>query len=128
MLLSLVVLFSPGSAVPSAPSHTDKVVHVGVFLVLAVTARGAGAPGGAVLATLVAYAVGSEVLQALLPMNRGGGWADALTDVIGAAAGLVLVQLARRFEQHGVRARARVRARPAAAQSGAPGTAGPTRR
>ena len=72
VLLSLVVLFLPASGVPSSPPGTDKVVHLLLFAVLAVTARTAGWRAAPVLAGLLGYAALSEVLQALLPLGRSG--------------------------------------------------------
>lgn len=126
LLLSLVVLFSPGSTVPSAPVSSDKVIHLVLFAVLAVAARGVGASARTVLLALVVYAGVSEVAQAALPIHRDGGWGDALTDVAGAVVGLAVVRAAGP-RLAGVRP-ARLRSRPGAAPSDAPGTAGPTHR
>jgi hypothetical protein len=70
----------------------DKVVHAGLFLLLAGTAAlrfGAGVP---VLVLVLAYAVGSELVQAgLLAQRSGDGW-DVLADAAGALAGWLLVR------------------------------------
>lgn len=96
LVLSVVVLFSPGSTVPAAPSHTDKVIHLLLFGALAVTARWAGGGAGRVLGWLAVYAVASELAQAVVPIGRAGGVADALTDVVGAVLGVALVEGVRR--------------------------------
>ncbi|TCK24966.1 VanZ family protein [Pseudonocardia endophytica] len=93
VLLSLVVLFTPESGVPTAPAGTDKVVHLLLFALLAFTGRRAGMHWAALLAGLVAYAGVSEVLQATLPIGRDGDLGDALTDVTGAAFGLAAFAL-----------------------------------
>lgn len=88
VLLSLAVLFTPESGVPTAPPGTDKVVHLLLFALLAITGRFAGLRTPWLLTGLVAYAGLSEVLQAVLPIGRTGGVADALTDMTGAGLGL----------------------------------------
>ena len=55
VLLSLVVLFTPGSEVPPAPYGVDKLVHAGLFAGLAVTGRWAVLPGRPLAAGLAAY-------------------------------------------------------------------------
>lgn len=95
-LLSLVVLFTPASGVPTAPAGTDKVVHLLVFALLAWTGRTAGLRPWPLLAGLVAYAAASEAAQALLPIGRSGDVVDGLTDVAGAVLGLGLYLLAHR--------------------------------
>ncbi|PRY42402.1 VanZ family protein [Umezawaea tangerina] len=91
MSLSVIVLFTPESGVPSSPPGTDKVVHCLLFALLAVTGlrAAAGWPRPRwVLLALVGYAGLSEVLQALItPLHRSGDVLDALTDVVGIALG-----------------------------------------
>jgi VanZ family protein len=96
VLLSLVVLFSPASKVPSGIELNDKVVHAGLFLVLAVSGVVAGLPVRALALGLVVYAGVSEVLQAVLPIDRDGSVFDALADVLGAGAGLAAALVVRR--------------------------------
>ena len=57
----LLALLEPASGVPSSPPGTDKLVHLLLFAVLAVTARMAGGRTVPVLAGLVGYAALSEV-------------------------------------------------------------------
>ncbi|MEJ8277826.1 VanZ family protein [Pseudonocardia spirodelae] len=90
VLLSLVVLFTPASGVPTAPPGTDKLVHLLVFALLAWTGRAAGIRTWSLLAGLAVYAAASEVAQALLPIGRSGDVLDALVDVAGAALGTLL--------------------------------------
>ena len=93
VLLSLYVLFWPapagsGVTVPGA----DKVVHAGLFLLLAGTAALRFGAVPAVLVVVLGYAVGSEVVQALLLAERSGDAWDVLADAVGAAAGWHLVR------------------------------------
>lgn len=97
VVVSLVVLFSPGPAVPQETFVSDKVVHATLFLALAVTGRLARCPLAPLVVGLVAYAGVSEVLQAVLPIARDGDPRDALADVAGVAAGIIAVALTRRL-------------------------------
>jgi VanZ family protein len=90
VLLSLVVLFSPASGVPTGIEINDKVVHATLFLLLAATGVLAGLPLRALAIGLALYAGVSEVLQAVLPIDRDGSVYDALADLVGVAAGLAL--------------------------------------
>ncbi|MFD5829803.1 VanZ family protein [Lentzea sp. NPDC060358] len=84
--LSVVVLFTPESGVPSSPPGTDKVVHITLFALLALT--GLHARIRHVLVALVVYAGVSEVLQQLItPLHRSGDVLDALVDVLGIGLG-----------------------------------------
>ena len=86
MSLSVIVLFTPESGVPSSPPGTDKVVHCLLFALLAFT--GLLARPRWILLALVGYAALSEVLQQLItPLHRSGDVLDALTDVVGIALG-----------------------------------------
>ena len=65
----------------------DKLVHGGLFLLLAVrTGRRFGPPLGFV-ATVAAYGVLSEIVPALLLLDRSGDPFDALADTVGALFG-----------------------------------------
>lgn len=92
-LASLAVLFTPASGVPSGFPGSDKLVHLAVFAALALTGRIADLPRGALLTGLLAHAVGSEVLQGLLPLGRAADPRDALADVVGIAAGWASARL-----------------------------------
>ncbi|MBB4964181.1 VanZ family protein [Saccharothrix violaceirubra] len=85
--LSVVVLFMPQSGVPSSWPGMDKIVHLGLFALLAVTGLFA-LPRTPVLVGLVGYAVLSEVLQGLLiVLGRSADVVDGLTDVAGIGLG-----------------------------------------
>jgi VanZ family protein len=90
VLVSLAVLFAPASDVPTAPPGVDKVVHSLLFLVLALTGRWAGIRPSLLGAALVGYAVVSELVQGLSPLDRSMSVGDWLADVVGVVAGLAL--------------------------------------
>jgi VanZ family protein len=97
-LASLVVLFSPGSDTPDV-SVSDKLVHAALFAALAVTGVLAGVPVVVLAPALVVYAGLSEVLQAVLPIDRDGDWRDSLADTLGTVLGLVLVLALLRYRR-----------------------------
>ncbi|RBY79677.1 VanZ family protein [Blastococcus sp. TF02A-26] len=88
VLVSLAVLFAPGDDVPSSPPGVDKLVHLALFAALALAGRWAGVRTPTLAALLVGYAVVSEVVQAVAPLQRSGSVADGLADVLGIALGL----------------------------------------
>jgi hypothetical protein len=90
VLVSLAVLFAPGDDVPSSPPGVDKVVHLLLFAALAVAGRWAGMRAGTLATVLVAYALGSEVVQAVAPLQRSGSLADGFADLVGVALGLLV--------------------------------------
>jgi VanZ family protein len=90
VLVSLAVLFAPGSDVPSAPPGVDKLVHLALFLALALAGRWAGIRARPLAVLLVAYAALSEVVQALSDLQRSGSVLDWVADLIGAVLGLLL--------------------------------------
>jgi membrane associated rhomboid family serine protease len=100
--ISLVVLFTPGPAVPEESLVSDKVGHAALFAALAVTGRLARVRLGRLLVGLVLYAGASEVLQAVLPIARDGDVRDVLADVSGIAVGLVGLALVTRLRQPNV--------------------------
>ena len=84
----MVVLLTPGSADGSLPFlQADKVVHAGVFALLAATGRWRFGPAAWVLLTVCAYAPLSEVVQTFLLPDRDGDWRDAAADLLGVALG-----------------------------------------
>ncbi|MGI9157378.1 MAG: VanZ family protein [Marmoricola sp.] len=95
-LVSLVMLFSPGSDVPSGFPGSDKIVHFLLFLAFAVTGARAVSRTLSLAVGLACYAAASEILQTVLPINRDGDVQDAAGDVSGVVIGLVLVALLRR--------------------------------
>jgi hypothetical protein len=90
VLVSLAVLFAPASDVPTAPPGVDKVVHGLLFLVLAFTGRWAGIRQSVLGVALVGYAVVSELIQGLSPLDRSMSVGDWLADVVGVVVGLAL--------------------------------------
>lgn len=92
-VLSLVSFLTPGPDLPAGPDISDKVEHAAIFAVLALTGRLAGFAVRPLLAALVAYAVTSEILQAVLPIHRDGDWRDVVADVTGAVLALLLLAL-----------------------------------
>ena len=103
VLVSLAVLFAPAGNVPDALTGVDKVVHLVLFLVLAVTGRWAGARAGVLGGLLVVYGAVSEVLQAVTPLERSGSPADLLADAVGVALGLGAWTLGERPRRAGPR-------------------------
>jgi hypothetical protein len=96
-VVSLAVLFAPASDVPSAPPGVDKLVHATLFAALALTGRWAGIRPAALSVLLVGYAVASELIQGLTPLERSASVADGLADVVGICVGLaVWILLGRR--------------------------------
>src|SRR4051794_41440019 len=87
VLVSLAVLFAPGSDVPAAPPGVDKLVHASLFAALALSGRWAGVGRIPLVALLVLYAAGSEVVQGLTPLDRSASVADWLADVAGILLG-----------------------------------------
>ena len=89
-MLSLYVLFwpSPAGAGVRLPG-ADKLVHAGLFWLLAGTAVLRFGASTRVLVLVLVYAVGSEVVQARLLAERSGDAWDAVADAVGALAGWV---------------------------------------
>jgi VanZ family protein len=96
LLASLYFLFSPASGVPFLPPGVDKLGHCALFAALALTGRRTGFAQPLLGAGLAVYAVGSEFLQAALPINRDGSVADGVADLLGIAIGWWLATRARR--------------------------------
>lgn len=90
VLLSLAVLFAPASDVPSAPRGVDKVVHLSLFLALALTSRWAGVRRPVTAGALLLYAAVSEVLQGTDLVGRDAEVLDWVADAAGVLAGLLL--------------------------------------
>ena len=89
VLVSLAVLFAPPSDVPSSPPGVDKLVHFGLFALLALTGRWAGVRWRGLAVVLVGYAAVSEVLQGTDLIGRDASVADLLADCAGVAVGLL---------------------------------------
>ena len=86
------MLFVPRAPTPPPVPEFDKVVHGGLFLLLAVTTRWRFGPRLGLLATVAAYAVLSEIVQAVLLPDRSGDPFDALADTTGALLGWLLAR------------------------------------
>lgn len=105
VLVSAYSFFTPGPDLPPDVDIWDKLGHALVFAALALTGLMAGIAARRLAVLLFGYAVLTEILQALLPIQRDGDWHDVLADSIGLAVALLV----------GVAvARARGRLRPAA--------------
>jgi len=89
VLVSLAVLFAPADDVPSSPPGVDKLVHLLMFAVLAVSGRWAGIRAGVLGGLLVLYAAVSEVVQGASALERSPSVADWIADVVGVLAGLL---------------------------------------
>lgn len=94
-LLSLFVLFTPGDDVPSAPG-VDKLVHAGLFALLAGTGALARVRPPVLAGALLGYAVTSELIQAWAPLDRSGDVLDTAADALGISLGLAGAWLWRR--------------------------------
>jgi VanZ family protein len=79
--------------VPSDPPFrfADKLVHVAIFVAIAWTGSRVGVPHRLLGIGLVAYAIGTELIQQTLP-HRSGDWTDVAADLIGAIIGLTLAR------------------------------------
>lgn len=87
---ALIILFTPASGVPSGFEHSDKIIHFSLFAALAYSSRFAAIGVMKTLTWTVGFAILSEVLQAVLPMGRSGSALDAMFDVFGVIAGLLV--------------------------------------
>ena len=96
LAVSTVMFLTPRDDVPSG-GPDDKVVHALIFVVLTVAGRWAALPWVALGVGLAAYAAVTEILQAVLPIDRQGDVRDLAADVIGVAVGLLLSWVAVRF-------------------------------
>ena len=90
---SLVMFLLPGDDVSAAAPY-DKLVHAATFVGLTVAGRAAGVRPVRLGLGLAAYAVVTELLQAVLPIERHGDVRDFLADATGIVLGLVLTRVA----------------------------------
>lgn len=105
-VLATVVVFAacslPGASLPeSILLSSDKLWHLGSFLVLAVLWQRAG---WSALRTFVAgslFGVGIEVWQRVAPLGRFFDLKDIAADVAGILLGLALVAAVRHVRQRG---------------------------
>jgi hypothetical protein len=89
--VNVAVLLAPDPDVPtpSTPGF-DKVVHAGVFAALTWTGLRLGWPARWYVPAVLAWAVVSEVLQAVLLPRRTGDPRDAVADAVGVLAATAL--------------------------------------
>jgi len=89
LLVSLVMFLLPADDLsPNVPN--DKVTHLLTFAALALSGRWAGLSPLSLLVGLTAYAAATEVLQAVLPINRHGDLRDLVADIGGVLVGLAV--------------------------------------
>jgi hypothetical protein len=97
VLMQLVVLYAPSGPGAVPFPHSDKVVHVGVFLVPVFAALAAGVSPRLVVAVFAGHAVVSEIVRGwVLPTRSGDAW-DVVADLVGVALGVGLWGLAARL-------------------------------
>lgn len=93
VLVQLAVLY-----VPRAPQvdvgglPVDKLVHALVFAVPVVALVLAGLPHGWVVTVMAGHAVLSELVQAVLLLDRSGDPWDVVADLVGVTIGAWLVR------------------------------------
>jgi VanZ family protein len=88
--VSAYSFFTPGPDLPPDVDIWDKLGHALVFAALALTGLLAGVAARRLAVLLFGYAVLTEILQAVLPIQRDGDWHDVLADSIGLAGALIL--------------------------------------
>ena len=81
------MLFWPRPAGGPLFPSSDKVVHLGLFLLLAAAARWRFGALRRVLVAVLVYAAVSELVQAVALDNRSGDVLDLLADAAGAVLG-----------------------------------------
>ena len=94
LLFSIFVLGShPASANLFAPP-VDKVVHMGVFALIAASLRAIWPNLYWPFVLLITAGIGlADELHQLLVPGRQAGWDDGVADIIGAAIGLIAMHL-----------------------------------
>lgn len=92
LLVTTYLFLTPLDHPPPGPEGSDKVTHLLLFAALALLGRYAKVPLVPLGVGLTAYAVGTEVLQAVLPINRRGDVGDVVADLIGLALGLLITR------------------------------------
>ncbi|HVE74987.1 MAG TPA: VanZ family protein [Mycobacteriales bacterium] len=91
-VLSLYLFTTPQpSADPGFPG-ADKLVHAGLFAGLAFSARFRFAAHPVALLTVLAYAVASELIQAVALPTRAGDVNDLIADVAGLLGGWLVAR------------------------------------
>jgi hypothetical protein len=92
LAVSAVLLFSPTAPGEGPFPGSDKVVHLLIFTTLAALGRRTRIALPVLVGGLIAYAIGSELLQGL-QANRSSSAIDALADGVGILVGVGLVPL-----------------------------------
>jgi hypothetical protein len=87
----------------------DKVVHVGVFALVALTGVRARVPLRWLAGALVIHAVSSELVQHWLLPRRSGDPGDVVADLVGVGLGMALGVATPRAGGSWLHARARAR-------------------
>jgi len=88
--LILIALSIPGQSIPSMRVlEYDKLIHAGLFFILALswlTAKSNGKllRGLVILGLVLAFSIGSEFYQELMPIGRTADMVDAAADSAGA--------------------------------------------
>lgn len=90
--LTLYLFLTPAPP-QGGPEGGDKVVHAGLFLVLALLGRWGGWRPVPLGLALLAYAAATEVLQGVLPLGRDASLGDLAADGVGTLLGLTLWQV-----------------------------------
>jgi VanZ family protein len=76
--------------VPAAPAGVDKLVHASLFAALVLSGDGPVSGRTPLVALLVLYGAGSEIVQGLAPLDRDASVGDWLADVTGILLGSFL--------------------------------------
>ena len=92
VVLSVIILFAPRAPSEHVIPHLDKLVHASLFLALAATTRWRFGPRRWALLTVVAYGIGSELIQWQFLVHRDGDWRDAAADTAGALLGWLVAR------------------------------------
>jgi VanZ family protein len=83
----------PGDGLPHALTQSDKVMHLGIFLLFSILWRLAGYSSWRVIGAGIIYGMLIEVWQGVMPLNRSFDLYDALADTVGTLIGIGLVWL-----------------------------------
>jgi len=94
-LLILVACTWPGKDIPAAPVvGFDKLVHAGLFIVWTILWTLAYPQKGRTIVLVgMAYGLGLEFYQQLLPFDRTFDWWDAVADAVGVLIGYGMITL-----------------------------------
>ena len=84
----------PGDGLPHAFTRSDKVMHLGIFMLFSILWRLAGYGVWRVLLAGALYGFLIEVWQGVMPLKRSFDMYDALADTVGALLGIAIVWLA----------------------------------